>query len=269
MKSLKKRESKILLSLTMLFTITSTVIPTKVSAETYFASISEFKIEGEVGKEITPVIVVLTMFSNQNWWPMFSAGDDYTHEIKEYFFTNFPDGLKSKVVSVDSECKILTLEIYGTPTKTMNEVATIDPTFKPNTDSTIHIKEPSSNYRLTVNSGTGSEKYVTGDLVTISANAPASGKVFKEWLVNPSDVILENAKSATTTFTMPDKNVEVTAIYGDRITPVSENKPVVKNTNITSPNTGNTSKTILCISFLALSGCALGYGLNKKKALKK
>ncbi|MGX8833498.1 hypothetical protein ACWG0P_04720 [Amedibacillus sp. YH-ame6] len=64
--------------------------------------------------------------------------------------------MQVKLVSMDVAYKNMILKVYGVPTGAVNEVATINPKFKPNTDSTIHIKEPSSNYRLTVNSGTGS-----------------------------------------------------------------------------------------------------------------
>ena len=70
----------------------------------------------------------------------------------------------------------------------------------------------------TVNNGTPSTtRYMIGDTVSITADTPASGKQFKEWQVMSGDIVLENSTSATTTFTMPANNVEVTAIYEPHI----------------------------------------------------
>ena len=66
-------------------------------------------------------------------------------------------------------------------------------------------------YKLTVNNGTGSGEYVEGQKVTISANNAPVGKVFSQWTGNVSYVA--NPKSATTTVTMPAKNIAVTAEY--------------------------------------------------------
>lgn len=51
--------------------------------------------------------------------------------------------------------------------------------------------------------------------ITIQANAPVYGKQFKEWIVVSGGITPANSKSATTTFTMPESAVEVTATYED------------------------------------------------------
>ena len=74
-------------------------------------------------------------------------------------------------------------------------------------------------YSVTVNSGTGglfgtgSFNSAEGETVTITANAPADGKSFKEWTVVSGGVTLANPQAQSTTFTMPANAVEVTATY--------------------------------------------------------
>jgi hypothetical protein len=72
---------------------------------------------------------------------------------------------------------------------------------------------PGTTYALTVTSGTGSGNYAAGAVVTITANAAPSGKVFDRWTA-PTGTIA-NATSATTTFTMPASTATVTANYKD------------------------------------------------------
>jgi len=64
-------------------------------------------------------------------------------------------------------------------------------------------------YTLTVNSGSGGGSYAAGKVVTITANAPPTGKVFLNW----TGATVANATSATTTITMPAANTTVTANY--------------------------------------------------------
>jgi glucan-binding YG repeat protein len=68
-------------------------------------------------------------------------------------------------------------------------------------------------YAVTVTNGTGSASYEEGATVTITANTPATGKVFDTW--TSDDVTFASATSATTTFTMPNHAVAVTATYKD------------------------------------------------------
>jgi hypothetical protein len=73
---------------------------------------------------------------------------------------------------------------------------------------------PATTYALTVNSGTGGGNFAAGASVTITANAAPSGKVFDKWTTTDG-VSFANANSANTSFTMPAKNVTVTATYKD------------------------------------------------------
>ncbi|MCG9967082.1 hypothetical protein L9W92_03305 [Pelotomaculum terephthalicicum JT] len=67
-------------------------------------------------------------------------------------------------------------------------------------------------YTVTVVNGTGGGSYAQGATVSIIANAAASGQTFDKWTSSDS-VTFANTNSATTTFTMPGKNVTVTATY--------------------------------------------------------
>jgi len=68
-----------------------------------------------------------------------------------------------------------------------------------------------TNYTLTVTNGSGSGNYDEGTVVAISADPPASGKLFAAWV---GDVgYLDDAMSADTNVTMPADDVSVTATY--------------------------------------------------------
>ena len=84
------------------------------------------------------------------------------------------------------------------------------------TDAEIVVKDtkPAELYSVTVVNGTSDKTAaVSGETVTITANAPAEGKVFSKW--TSSDVTIANETDSTTTFTMPAKAVTVTANYVD------------------------------------------------------
>ena len=67
---------------------------------------------------------------------------------------------------------------------------------------------------VTVNSGTGGGSYAEGATVKVTANAPATSKVFDRW-TSSDGVTFADAYSAATTFTMPAQAVAVTATYHD------------------------------------------------------
>ena len=72
-------------------------------------------------------------------------------------------------------------------------------------------------YTVTVTSGTcyatgtGTGQYLEGDTVTIWPDTPPSGMKFTEWTSN--DVDLDFAKVMSLSFTMPAKNVVISAVY--------------------------------------------------------
>ncbi|MGI6634510.1 MAG: Ig-like domain-containing protein [Christensenellales bacterium] len=90
-------------------------------------------------------------------------------------------------------------------------------TFATGSTTTVYALWKNKNYTITVKSGTsippGSAAY--GKPITIMANAAPSGQQFQNWTVNSGGAILANASNATTTFTMPDSNVVITANFGD------------------------------------------------------
>jgi hypothetical protein len=71
-------------------------------------------------------------------------------------------------------------------------------------------------YAVTVTGGTDGANgtYAEGATVNITANAPASGKVFDTWTTTDG-VTFANANNAATSFVMPAKAVTVTATYKD------------------------------------------------------
>ena len=96
-------------------------------------------------------------------------------------------------------------------------------------------------YAATVNNGTGDGNYAPGTTITITADAPASGKVFDKWTTS-DEVAFANAASATTTFIMPAKNVTVTATYKNKSTPNQGGNPSpapTPDTKITIPVSGD------------------------------
>ena len=83
------------------------------------------------------------------------------------------------------------------------------------TTVTVTVQAQTQSYAVTVRNGTGTGIYRAGDTVTITANAPASGKQFDEWRVGRGGVTLADSTSGTTTFTMPERDIEVEATYKD------------------------------------------------------
>ncbi|MCL2106730.1 MAG: InlB B-repeat-containing protein [Oscillospiraceae bacterium] len=67
-------------------------------------------------------------------------------------------------------------------------------------------------YTVTVNSGTGGGSYAANATVNITAGTPQAGKVFDKW-TTADDVTFANPNAVSTSFTMPAKNVTVTATY--------------------------------------------------------
>ena len=71
-------------------------------------------------------------------------------------------------------------------------------------------------YTVTVNSGSADVTTAAqGATVTLTADAASADKEFDKWVVDSGTITLEDVSSATTTFTMPAEDVEVTATYKD------------------------------------------------------
>ena len=89
---------------------------------------------------------------------------------------------------------------------------------------TRFVKSPAATgYTLTVIKGTASvaagtpitDKIEQNTVVTVTADAPETGKVFDKWVVLEGNVTLADATKATTTFTMPASAVKIEATYKD------------------------------------------------------
>ncbi|MDR2591748.1 MAG: InlB B-repeat-containing protein [Chitinispirillales bacterium] len=78
------------------------------------------------------------------------------------------------------------------------------------------VFDNAATYAVTVSGGTGatgSGRYVSGKVVSITAGTVPAGQRFKNWTTSSSGVTFANANSATTTFTMPSNAVTVTANF--------------------------------------------------------
>ena len=89
---------------------------------------------------------------------------------------------------------------------------------------TRFVKNPTvPGYTVTVIKGTASvaagapitDKIEQNTVVTVTADAPETGKVFDKWVVLEGNVTLTDATKATTTFTMPGNDVKLEATYKD------------------------------------------------------
>ncbi|MBQ7995698.1 MAG: InlB B-repeat-containing protein [Bacilli bacterium] len=74
-------------------------------------------------------------------------------------------------------------------------------------------------YSVTVNKGAANPiAAVAWTVITIAADAPEDGYAFDKW-VSEDGVVFADANSTTTTFSMPEKNVTVTATYKPAVVP--------------------------------------------------
>jgi len=89
---------------------------------------------------------------------------------------------------------------------------------------TRFVRSPAATgYTVTVIKGTASvaagtpitDKIAQNTVVTVTADAPETGKVFDKWVVLEGNVTLADATKATTTFTMPSNDVKIEATYKD------------------------------------------------------
>ena len=107
-----------------------------------------------------------------------------------------------------------------------NETSATTTFIMPANDVTIEAEcaeNPVEAYTLTVIKGTASvaagtpitDKIEQNTVVTVTADAPETGKVFDKWVVLEGNVTLADATKATTTFTMPGNAVKIEATYKD------------------------------------------------------
>jgi len=77
-------------------------------------------------------------------------------------------------------------------------------------------------YTLTVSNGTGGGNFGAGSILTLTANAAPSGKIFAGW----NGTGISNAAAVTTLFIMPTNNVTVAALFTSLPPPVFSNYQV-------------------------------------------
>jgi len=82
--------------------------------------------------------------------------------------------------------------------------------------------DPDALYMATVNYGTGGGQYKAGEIVSISANAPGTGRTFSGWTSTSTNVVFTSTTNAETTFIMPAENVVITANYTGEVTNPNE-----------------------------------------------
>lgn len=157
---------------------------------------------------------------------------DTGYEFPANYYVKSESGVR--VERVDSR----TIKVTGTPTD----------------DVTITLKAASvitlTYHTVTVTNGSGSGKYVSGDIVTIKANTK-SGMNFSRWNIKKGAVTLGDSHSTTTTFIMRNSNVEIEAYYTEATasstgtsTSISTNTNTGTTTN-TSTNTSTTQTTAI------------------------
>lgn len=76
---------------------------------------------------------------------------------------------------------------------------------------TVTFRVYPASFTLTVNRGDGDGEYYQNTIVSIRANAPASGNVFERWVGDTA--YIENIYDIETSVTIPNTNIRLTAIY--------------------------------------------------------
>ena len=122
-----------------------------------------------------------------------------------------PKGMEFDYWSVDSGNVTLADAYSASTTFTM-------PTANVTVTANYRMKE----YCVTVQNGYADEEsYYQGDEVTIYSNYPSSGREFDKWVVIDGKASFADASRWKTTFTMPAKDVTVSATYKDGPSPES------------------------------------------------
>ena len=81
---------------------------------------------------------------------------------------------------------------------------------------------------VSVENGSGTGIHAEGSTVTITADAPADGKMFTGWTIELGTITLTDSTKAETTFTMPEGCVIVKANYADIVATVTDSNGNVK-----------------------------------------
>ena len=144
----------------------------------------------------------------------------------------------SKIITFtpDSGYEIDKVMVNGTETTVTGNTLTVTMDGNKNVVVTYKAIEYSitvTDGKATIGAGSEISKAAQGTIVTLTANAAPSDKVFDKWEVVSGGITLADANSATTTFTMPASAVSVKATY--------KNIPVVTYTVSFGANGGTGS----------------------------
>ena len=143
---------------------------------------------------------------------------------------------------------LMTLAVAGmcfATVPSVNVVNASEPVADTGTDNTVNtLDDPVTGHTVTVAGGSvvGGNTYAKDSIVIITADAPASGKVFSKWTTQSQGVVFADESASLTTFKMPDSDVTVTANYDNEPKTPSSSNNSTPNTN-GSQNSQNTQDT--------------------------
>ena len=205
--------------------------------KTPFAEVSDVTVTGKRRREITPASFVVTL-SNATFKKI-AEGTDVSS-----WFNYITDGLVAKISAVSEGATSATITICGTPNATASRTFALNIpqdvlatgndsviATEYNSNARFNIVNPAS-YKVTITDGkaqvgdktqTNIEEGLTVKIIA----GDKEGYVFEKWVVVSGDVALDDENSATTTFSMPESNVEIKATY-KKLSHVHSYKPVVE-----------------------------------------
>ena len=146
----------------------------------------------------------------------------------------------SKIITFtpDSGYEIDKVMVNGTETTVTGNTLTVTMDGNKNVVVTYKAIEYSitvTDGKVTIGAGSEISKAAQGTIVTLTANAAPSDKVFDKWEVVSGGITLADANSATTTFTMPASAVSVKATYKNAPHTHNYNQETVKPEALKTP----------------------------------
>ena len=137
-----------------------------------------------------------------------TGSGDYAENAAVTITANAPaaDKVFDKWVLKSGSADIADENSATTTVTTKATAATIEATYK---------DIPVAKYTLTITNGTGSGDYAESSTVTITANAPATGKVFDKWVLKSGSADIADENSETTTVTTKAAAATIEATYRD------------------------------------------------------
>lgn len=146
----------------------------------------------------------------------------------------------SKIITFtpDSGYEIDKVMVNGTETTVTGNTLTVTMDGNKNVVVTYKAIEYSitvTDGKATIGAGSEISKAAQGTIVTLTANAAPSDKVFDKWEVVSGGITLADANSATTTFTMPASAVSVKATYKNAPHTHNYNQETVKPEALKTP----------------------------------